>query len=94
VVHAVDEHRRVVLGGSRQDDLLGAGGQVLGGAFLVQEEAGGFDDDVGADFVPLEVGRDRVSAVRRMVLPLTTAGVALTFTSPLNWPCTESYLSM
>ncbi len=24
---------------------------------LVEEETGGFDDDVGADFVPLQVGR-------------------------------------
>ena len=27
------------------------------GEFLGQEETGGFDDDIGADFVPLQIGR-------------------------------------
>jgi hypothetical protein len=34
------------------------------------------------------------SAVRRIVLPLTMRFVPSTETSPLNRPCTESYLSM
>jgi len=57
VVHTVDEHRGVVLGRGRQDHLLGAGGQVLLGGFLGQEQAGGFDHHVSAHFVPLQVGR-------------------------------------
>ena len=57
VVHAVDEHRRVVLRRGRQHDLLRAGVEVLLRGGLVEEQAGGFDDDVGADFVPLQVGR-------------------------------------
>jgi hypothetical protein len=43
--------------GAEQDDLLRARGQMLAGGVLVEEEAGGFDDDIGADFVPLEAGR-------------------------------------
>src|SRR5690606_13328019 len=57
VVDAEDEHRRVVLGRRRQDHLLRAGVEVLLRAGLVQEQAGGLDDDVGADRVPLQVGR-------------------------------------
>src|SRR5690606_23156022 len=38
-------------------DLLGAGLQVGFGGFLGQEQAGRLDDDVGADFVPLQLGR-------------------------------------
>jgi hypothetical protein len=56
VVHAIDEHGGVVLGRSREDHFLRAGGQVLFAAGLVQEDAGGFDHDVGADLVPLQVG--------------------------------------
>jgi hypothetical protein len=56
VVDAIDEHRRVVLGRRRLHDLLGAGGDVLLAAFLGQEQAGGVDHQVGADFVPLQFG--------------------------------------
>src|SRR3989344_4422394 len=56
VVHAEHEHGGVVLGGGRQDDLLGTSVQVLLRGDLVQEQAGGFDHHVGADFVPLQVG--------------------------------------
>jgi hypothetical protein len=56
VVHAVDEHRGVVLAGGRQDDLLRAGGEVLLGSFLGQEQARGLDHHVGADLAPLQLG--------------------------------------
>ncbi|MPM90357.1 hypothetical protein SDC9_137478 [bioreactor metagenome] len=57
VVDAVDEHRGRILARRGHDDLLGAGLDMGGGGFLIEEEAGGFDDDVGADFVPLQTGR-------------------------------------
>ena len=57
MVHAVDEHRGVVLGGSRLHNLLGTRLDVLLAGVLGQEEARGLDDDVGADFAPLQVGR-------------------------------------
>jgi hypothetical protein len=62
VVHAVDEHRGVVLAGRRHDDLLGACVDVLLAGFLGEEQAGGFEHDVGAGFGPLE-GR-RVAFLR------------------------------
>ena len=54
VVHTIDEHRRVVLGRRRHDDLLGAGGDVLLAGLLGEKKAGGLDHDVGAHFVPLQ----------------------------------------
>ena len=56
VVHAVDEHGGVVLGGGGHDDLLGTGVDVQLGLLLLEEEAGGLDDDLGADLAPLELG--------------------------------------
>ena len=43
--------------GADRIDLLRAGIEVLLRGGLVEEQAGRFDDDVGADFVPLQVGR-------------------------------------
>jgi hypothetical protein len=57
VVHAEDEHGGIVLGGGRENDFLGTCSQVLFAACIVQEDAGRFDDDVGADFIPLQVAR-------------------------------------
>ncbi len=57
VVDAVDEHRGRVLRRSRHDDLLGARGDVLASLLVREEEARGLDDDLGADFVPLELRR-------------------------------------
>ncbi len=57
VVHAVDEHRRIVLRRGRHDDLPGAGIDVLLRGFLGQEQAGGLDHHVHVHFVPLQVGR-------------------------------------
>ncbi|KAG0738668.1 hypothetical protein G6F24_017553 [Rhizopus arrhizus] len=93
VVHAVDEHRRVVLRRGRHDHLLGAGIDVLLRGFLGQEQAGGFQHHVGTDFVPLQVGRVAF-LVRRIFLPLTSRSLPCTDTSALKRPCTESYLSM
>jgi hypothetical protein len=57
VVHAEDEHRRVVLRRCRQDHLLRARVDVLLRRFLGQEEAGRFEHHVGADLAPLELRR-------------------------------------
>src|SRR3989338_743377 len=76
VVHAEHEHGGVVLGGGRQDDLLGTSVQVLLRGDLVQEQAGGFDHHVGADFVPLQVGG--VALLRQAdLLAVHDQGVAL-----------------
>ena len=56
VVHAVHEHRGVVLGRGGLHHLLGAGLDVGLAGFGGQEEAGAVDHDVGAHFVPLQVG--------------------------------------
>ena len=57
VVDAEDEHRRVVLGRCRHDDLLGAGADVLLRGLFREEQTRRLDDDVGADFVPFQLGR-------------------------------------
>ena len=57
VVHAIDEHRGLVLGRSREDDFLRAGLEMGLGGHFVQEEPGGFDHDFCADLIPLERGR-------------------------------------
>ena len=44
------------LGGRRDDDLLGAGLEVLGGGGALGEAAGGLDDDVGAEVAPRQLG--------------------------------------
>ena len=81
------------LDGADWHDLLGTGGDVLLAGFLGQEEAGRFDDEIGADLVPLEFGRVLVGgqadllAVDDQVLPSTEM-------SPLKLPWTESYFSM
>ena len=55
-VDAIDEHGGVVFAGGAHDDFLGAGADVFLRAFLGEEQAGDFDDDVRADFAPFEVG--------------------------------------
>ncbi len=57
MVDTIDEHRGGVLGRSGHDDFLCAGLDVHAGFGVFEEETGGFDNDVGADFVPLELGR-------------------------------------
>ena len=69
VVDAVDEHRGRVLGRSGHDDLLRAGRDVGAGGLVGEEETGRLDDDVGGDFVPLEV--------RRILLGGETDGLAV-----------------
>ncbi len=56
VVHAIDEHRRVVLGGGGLHHFLGASVDVLLAGIEGEEEAGGFNHHVGIHFVPLQVG--------------------------------------
>ena len=57
VVHAVNEHRRVVLRRSRHDDLLRACIDVLLRRSLVQKQTRRFDDNIRTDFIPLQVRR-------------------------------------
>src|SRR5699024_9996227 len=57
LVHTDDEGRVLVLRRSGDDDLLGAGLAVGLGLLGVGEDAGGLDDDVGADLAPREVVR-------------------------------------
>ena len=47
----------VTLGRGRDDNLLGARGQVLGGARGVDEDAGTFNDDVDAESLPRQLER-------------------------------------
>src|SRR4030042_5037227 len=56
VVHAIDEHRGGILGGSRLHHFLRAGLDVRFAGFGGQEETGAVDDDVSAHFAPLQVG--------------------------------------
>ena len=57
VVHAIDEHRGGILGGSGHHHFLRAGFNVLAGGFVGEEETGGFNNDFCADFIPLELSR-------------------------------------
>src|SRR6185369_14216121 len=57
VIDAIDEHRRLVLGRRRLDDLAGAGGEVFAATVLGQEQSGRLDHEVGADRVPAQLGR-------------------------------------
>ena len=56
VVDADDDGRVRALGRRRDDDLLGAGLEVLGGLGALGEAAGGLDDDVGAELAPGQLG--------------------------------------
>jgi len=76
-----DEHRRLVLRRGRQDHLLRAGRQVLLRARRVEEQPGRFDDDVGADLAPLQLAGS-LTAVRRILRPLTTSVLPSTAISP------------
>ena len=58
LVDAEDDRGDVVTGGrSRDDDLLGAAGDVLARILGLGEAAGGLDDDVDAQLAPRQVGR-------------------------------------
>ena len=57
VVDAIHKHGRVVFAGCRQNDFFGTGCQVFFAGGLVQKQAGGFNHHIGADRVPLQVGR-------------------------------------
>jgi len=51
------KHRRFVLGRGRQDHFLRACGKMASARDGIEEQAGRFDDDVGADLAPLQFGR-------------------------------------
>ena len=94
IVLVVDTHDDgdVLVGGRcRDDDLLGATGDVGLGLGRVGEEAGGLDDDVGSDGGPVQGGgvalgpglerravvRDRVVVIRDVALETTEDRVVL-----------------
>ena len=56
VIHAIDEHRGLVLGRRGHDDFLGAGLEMCFSTGVVEKEACGFDHDVSTDFVPFQSG--------------------------------------
>ena len=56
-VYTADEHRGIVLGGCRHNDIFGSGVNMPLSLFLGKEQTGRFNDVFGADFVPLQVGR-------------------------------------
>jgi hypothetical protein len=56
VVDAVDDREVGAVGGSRDDDALGAGGQVSRGLLLRGEDAGAFHGDIDAE-LPVRQGR-------------------------------------
>jgi hypothetical protein len=91
LVDAHDDGDVLVLGRSRNEDLLGATGQVLRGVFLLREDAGRLDDDVDAQLAPRDVGGvalgedldglavdgDRVGGVGDLLLEAAQDGVVL-----------------
>ena len=54
VVHAIDEHRRSVLGRSAHDHLLGSGRDVGASLLVRKEETRGLDDDIDVELLPGE----------------------------------------
>ena len=91
LVDAHDDRRVVAGGGSGDEDLLGAAGDVLLGVLGLGEAAGRLDDDVDAELAPGEVGGvalfedldglaadgDRVVVVRDVVAQRAADGVVL-----------------
>jgi hypothetical protein len=91
LVDAQDD-RGVVAGRRRGDqDLLGAGRDVLARVFGLREEAGRFDDDVDAQLAPGEVGGSR-SARTLIGLPSTTMESPSSSTVASRRPVMESNL--
>jgi len=54
VVNTDNVHGGVVLGGSREDDLLGTIGKMAGGFFGGEVNTGAFEDDIRSRFVPVD----------------------------------------
>ena len=91
VVDAEDDGDVLIGGRGGDDDLLDGAAEVGFGFFRVGEEAGGFDDDLGADGGPVELGRvalgenfdllavdgDEVGAVGDLVWQVAEDGVVL-----------------
>ena len=57
MIDTIHKHRRLILGWGRLDYALGTRRDVLLAGLGGQEQAGGLDHDINADFAPLEVGR-------------------------------------
>ena len=56
MIHAVDEHRRLILGRRRLDHLLRPGFQVLAAALVGEKQAGRLDDHIGVHAGPVQLG--------------------------------------
>mmetsp|Transcript_28022 Transcript_28022/g.65147 ORF Transcript_28022/g.65147 Transcript_28022/m.65147 type:complete len:464 (+) Transcript_28022:520-1911(+) len=63
VVHSHDKHGGI-RGRSRDDNLLGSTGQVLGGSFCLGKDTSRFNNIVGSGISPLDVGRVHFSKDR------------------------------
>ena len=76
VVDAVDDGRIGAVGGRGDQHALGAGGQMRGSFVLGGEDAGAFQRDVDAEFLPRQLGR--IAFGRNLDLAVAEAdGVAL-----------------
>ena len=81
------------LGGRRDDDLLGAGLEVLGGGGALGEAPGGLDDDVGAELAPRQLGGVGLGGDAD-ALAVDDEGVLFDLHGPRDTtPWTESYLN-
>ncbi len=90
MVHAVDDGVVGAVCRGRDDDALGAGGEVGRGLVLCREDAGAFECDVDAEVLPGKLGGSLIAVITLKVsLPIEIAS-PLTVTSCGNLPWTES----
>ena len=93
VVHAQHDGDVFVLRRRGDDDLFHRAAQVLAGVLGVGEPAGGFDHDLRAHRIPVELAPDPCSANTLIFLPPIVMESASEVISSCNVPSTESYFS-
>lgn len=89
VVDAVDHGQVGAVGGCRDDDTLGAGGEVRRSLVLRGEDAGAFERDVDAEFLPRQLRRVLDRGDLELSVPMLIWSPS-TFTSCGKRPCTLS----